>query len=54
MSLNKRMSVSSTRSGRSQSPLARFAVAPNAESEEWVNAWKGALAQGQLLYHLLA
>lgn len=45
MSLNKRMSVSSTRSGRSQSPLARFVVAPNAESEEWVNAWKGALAQ---------
>ncbi|THH14616.1 hypothetical protein EW146_g5744 [Bondarzewia mesenterica] len=44
-SLSKRMSISSTRSGRSQSPLARLVVAPNAESEEWIRAWENTLAQ---------
>ncbi|KAI0717069.1 hypothetical protein C8Q76DRAFT_616418 [Earliella scabrosa] len=39
MSMRKRLSVSST---RSESPLV---TAPNADSEEWVAAWKGVLAK---------
>lgn len=42
MSMRKRLSVSST---RSESPLV-FATAPNADSEEWVAAWKAVLAKG--------
>ncbi|KAI0365810.1 hypothetical protein BV20DRAFT_1046551 [Pilatotrama ljubarskyi] len=41
MSLRKRLSVSSV---RSDSPLV-FTAAPNADSEEWVNAWKQILAK---------
>ncbi|KAI0690818.1 hypothetical protein C8T65DRAFT_721186 [Cerioporus squamosus] len=41
MSMRKRLSVSST---RSESPLV-FATAPNADSEEWVAAWKAVLAK---------
>ncbi|EIW54799.1 uncharacterized protein TRAVEDRAFT_73904 [Trametes versicolor FP-101664 SS1] len=41
MSMRKRLSVSST---RSESPLV-FATTPNADSEEWVAAWKQILAQ---------
>ncbi|KAI0320593.1 hypothetical protein OF83DRAFT_1212089 [Amylostereum chailletii] len=45
-SLRKRVSVSSTRSGRSPSPLLpRFAVAPNDESEEWVKSWETTMAR---------
>ena len=39
----KRMSVSSM---RSESPLV-FHTAPNADSEEWVAAWKSVLAKGE-------
>ncbi|RPD60225.1 hypothetical protein L226DRAFT_494102 [Lentinus tigrinus ALCF2SS1-7] len=41
MSMRKRLSVSST---RSESPLV-FATTPNAESEEWVSAWKAVPAK---------
>ncbi|KAI0041618.1 hypothetical protein FA95DRAFT_674696 [Auriscalpium vulgare] len=45
MSLSKRLSISSTRSGRrSASPMA-FAAAPNADSEDWVRIWAGVLAK---------
>ena len=40
--MRKRLSVSST---RSESPLV-FATAPNADSEEWVSAWKAVSAKG--------
>ncbi|KAI0765872.1 hypothetical protein BD413DRAFT_159418 [Trametes elegans] len=43
MSLRKRLSVSSTGT-RCESPLM-FATTPNAESEEWVTAWKQVLAK---------
>ncbi|KAI0628604.1 hypothetical protein C8Q77DRAFT_1162019 [Trametes polyzona] len=41
MSMRKRLSVSST---RSESPLV-FSPTPNAESEEWLSAWKQVMAQ---------
>ncbi|TFK87552.1 hypothetical protein K466DRAFT_662933 [Polyporus arcularius HHB13444] len=41
MSMRKRLSVSSP---RSESPLV-FATTPNADSEEWVSAWKAVLAK---------
>ncbi|KAI0760611.1 hypothetical protein C8Q74DRAFT_242298 [Fomes fomentarius] len=41
MSMRKRMSISST---RSESPLV-FSTTPNAESEQWVSAWKSVLAK---------
>ncbi|OCH89284.1 hypothetical protein OBBRIDRAFT_29150 [Obba rivulosa] len=43
MSLRKRLSMSST-STRSESPLV-FSAAPNADSEEWVKAWRQILAR---------
>ncbi|CCM06016.1 uncharacterized protein FIBRA_08260 [Fibroporia radiculosa] len=42
MSLRKRLSISST---RSESPLV-FAVASNADSEEWLKAWQCVFARG--------
>jgi hypothetical protein len=46
-SLSKRLSVSSTHSGRSASPVSiRFAAAPNVESEEWLRVWESTTAQG--------
>ncbi|KAI0287491.1 hypothetical protein BC826DRAFT_1044152 [Russula brevipes] len=45
-SLSKRLSVSSTHSGRSASPVSiRFAAAPNVESEEWLRVWESTTAQ---------
>ncbi|KAI0754153.1 hypothetical protein C8Q80DRAFT_1137196 [Daedaleopsis nitida] len=41
MSMRKRLSVSSP---RAESPLV-FSTTPNADSEEWVSAWKGVLAK---------
>ncbi|KAA1474962.1 hypothetical protein DENSPDRAFT_841649 [Dentipellis sp. KUC8613] len=48
MSLSKRLSISSQRSGRSgrsQSPRPRFVFAPNPESEEWVRVWESTHAR---------
>ncbi|TFY78696.1 hypothetical protein EWM64_g5315 [Hericium alpestre] len=47
-SLSKRMSISSTRSGRSgrsESPLTRFQLAPTTDSEDWVRAWQATTAR---------
>ena len=43
------MSISST---RSESPLV-FSPTPNAESEEWLSAWKQVMAQGKPLFETL-